>query len=164
MLEYGQGAAGSRVMFDWTPGAYNLPPCSYANVSVLPWGPVFASNWGEVLFSAAVSPGNIHGAPVPLISASYALAENDYVVLPVPDHARGFEVVSTLSDGAYQPSGKLIVSGAAVGVRDFANNLYAPGWTPLDVVQVGGSQVTVRCVDDGGNPQLAFQLRWYLAL
>lgn len=166
LLEYGCGAAGSRVMFDWVPGSYNLPPCTYANVSVLPWGPVFESNWNETSFSAAVSAGSLQGAHVPTVSASYALAEDDYVTIPVPDHARYFDVVSTLSTDEHKPAGSLAVSGASVGLRDFGAGVYSPGWSPLDVTVAGGSvnEVTVRCLDDGGSPSLAFQLRWYLAL
>ncbi len=151
-------------MFDWVPGSYNLPPCTYANVSVLPWGPVFASNWGEVLFSAAVSPGNLRGAHVPTVSSSYDLAVTDFVVVPVPDHARAVEVFSTTSDAGHLPAGKLTLEGSAIALRDFGNNVYAPGWTPLEVTPVGGGQVTVRCLDNGGSPTCSFQLRWYLSL
>ncbi len=101
---------------------------------------------------------------MPTVSASYALAANDYVTIAIPDHARGFEVFSTTTGDDHVPAGSLVVEGVSCnGLRDFGAKIYSPGWTPLEVTP-GGGEVTVRCLDDGGVPSLAFQLRWYLAL
>lgn len=162
MLEYGVGSAGARVIFDWVPGSYNLPPCTFANVSVLPWGPVFASNWNETLFSAAVSPGILQGAHVPTVSGAYSLAEGDYLVIPIPDHARYFDVFAVGAPDGF--AGKLVVSGGADGVRDFGSGNLVPGWTPLDVTTRGGNVVQVTCDDDGGLLTVPFIMRWWLAL
>lgn len=164
VLEYGQGSAGSRVMFDWVPGSYNLPPCTFANVSVLAWGPAFESNWNETVFAAAVSPGQLQSAHVPTVSGRYAFAVDDAIIVPVPDHARGFELLPMNFTTEKVPAGSFLVSGAAEGTRDFGNAAYSPAWTPLEVTGGQNKEVQINCLDVGDGPTVSVYLRWYLAL
>lgn len=162
VLEYGHGAAGSRVMFDWVPGVYNLPPCSYVNVSVLPWGPLFASNWVQTFFGAAILPGNQEGAFPPTVTGRYGLSVGQYIFIPKPDHARGFDVSQLLTDGT-PPYGALNVTIGAQGTRDFTNGVLAPGWTPLDV-DPAQPNVRVTCTSVGAGALVTFLARWFLQL
>ncbi len=163
VVEYGHGAAGSRAVFDWVPGVYNLPPCSYVNVSVLPWGPLFGSSWNPTLFGAAVVPGNQHNAHVPTVSSTWTIALDESLTIPKPDHARGFEVELQTDGAALALAGALNITGCCRGSRNFATGAYQPGWTPLDV-NADAQSVVLYCSEAPVAGFVRVVARWYLAL
>lgn len=155
VLEYGHGAAAQRAYFDWRPGAYNLPSCSYVNVQALPWG----SGWSGTapgIVAASIVPGQVQGAHVPTATGYTTLPNGNAKAFGSPDHARGFDI-----EFAGDPAGgvpNVQVQGGAYGLRDFAG-LYVPGWSPLAVTPRTAVQLTKL-----SGPSSLLRLRWYLQL
>lgn len=126
VLEYGSGSCLNRVMFDWRPGAYNLPPCEFARVSALPWG----TNWslGRQTVLASIAEGELQQALDPIASASGPMVAATMKRFLSPANAVGVEVLN--ADNTLSPV--IVVNGANKFTRNYVTGAFVPGWTPID--------------------------------
>lgn len=136
ILEYGIGAVQARAVFDWRPGSYQLPPCTYVRIGVLPWGA-----WGSISgtgiadlkscgFSATISTGTCQ-ARVPICSGKVDLAAARS--LRVPAKAAAFEVLPVFGAGIVTVTS----DQQPMVVRDSSLLSAYPPWSPVQLSTVG---------------------------
>lgn len=128
VLEYGSGSAAQKVYFDWCPGSYNLPPCDFARVSVLPWG----TTWTGALLNrypanASFSPGELQDAHVPTVTANGTLVAGVQQTFIAPSCARAVEILNV--DNTTTPV--LQLKGEVTATRNYAALSAFPGASPL---------------------------------
>lgn len=128
ILEYGVGSASQKVYFDWCPGSYNLPSCSWARVSALAWGTGWTLN--RYPANATITPGNMQNAHVPTVTGAGSLAAGVAKTFASPGCARGVEVTWLGIVGDAAPN--LRFAGEVNAIRDYAASNFAPSPTPLE--------------------------------
>jgi hypothetical protein len=157
-LEYGCGSSSQKVFFDWQPGTYNIPPCTFVRVSALPWG----TDWNTVALLygvgcfpvlATVSEGNLQDAHPPVVTVRWAAAAGTQYGMNAPACARAFEVANV--DSSVTPVVRVL--GDINARRDYATLTNYPGWTPLDVATADNIAVT-------SDVATTLQVIWTLAL
>ncbi len=92
VLEYGAGASLNTVYFDWRPGAYNLPPCNFVRLAVLPWGTAWAAALPRHSWRGTVVRGQFEGAMLPTVTDTVALSIGTDRLFPLPARTSAFEV------------------------------------------------------------------------
>jgi hypothetical protein len=138
VLEYGVGSCLSRVMFDWRPGSYNLPPCEFARVSALPWGTDWPLSQHTVLASLAV--GELQDAMPPVCSGEGQIGAAAQKVFLVPAGAAYFDVRNS-DDTGLLPVITVLQSSSNI-VRNYVTGQFIPGWTPIEA-PLPGQTITV---------------------
>lgn len=141
VLTYGSGASSHRVVFDWRPGTYNLPPCEAVSLSVLPYGSGWAGAGNVFTFVASCSPGSVQDAHVPTVTGAGLVQAEARVA--VPSRAR---MVDAYVVGAIPGAAGYVTAVQGSGhtlLRDYANSVFYPmGPAPAEpgdlFVDVGG--------------------------
>lgn len=156
LLEYGAGAARSYIFADIKSGAFALPPCDFAQVSVVAWHP-HASGGAPcpaIDVSATFLEGQ-HKNPARFTSTSMAqLAAGAKFNGVIPQGARWVDVQGGHSDpgglGTITPANvrfleeQTTVTGQGCGryiVHDWANGVHVPDASPVELA--GGNGFTV---------------------
>lgn len=163
ILEWGTGAATQKACFDWLPGGYNVPSCSWARVSILPWG----TDWDPSVLTmpacAALTTGVLEDAFQPTVTGiGLLLAADDAFTMVTPSNARAVEVTS-LNLGSSPPAAIQLSGSGTVGVialRDYTTSppQFTPPWSPVDCHAPGSSLVLSVSAD------AMVWLRFYLQL
>lgn len=161
ILEVGCGGATSKIVMDWHPGVYRLPPCDYCRVAALAWGGGWALGAKtSFLAAASIIPDEIDGAHVPTATGIRLFAAGETSTLNVPNGARALEVAPF--GVAAASANTITVTGASYAVRNYAAGAFVPGWSPVAVDEffaAGGASVSVTSLLAEG-----VLLRWYLEI
>lgn len=134
-LTYGVGPVSRTVYFDWRPGAYNLPSCSYVEVSVVLWGPAWVpSTLAAARFTAVAMPGNMDGALQPTVTATMLIpATPGFRVFEAPVSACAFDV-EIVEVGGVTAIGSADAGGASTLLfRDESTGIWLPPWGPVQI-------------------------------
>ncbi len=159
-LKYGLGPVAETVIFDWRPGAYNLPPCQYVECAVILWGIGWsASVLRSTLFKAATAPGQMEGAHVPTVTGAFSPDHNG-LEIDAPRRAAAVDVYPVSQNGTV-----VGLEGVTTSEIAFSPTIYrttddpsanAPGWTPVECP--AGSRFTLLSGND------VYLVRFFLQL
>lgn len=152
VLEYGVGAASNVVFFDWLQGVYQLPPCTFARVSALPWGSGYTAPV-TLRLAATIAPGEAQGAHVPTATGHRWVTGGATATLFPPNGARAMDVAQFDAQTAV-----VTVTGAVNAKRNYPALSQYPGWSPVEVMAAVGAVSVSSDVD------ALLSLRWYLQL
>jgi hypothetical protein len=151
VLEYGVGAVQQRAVFDWRAGFYQLPPCTFVRVGVLPWG----TGWGLVTgnaiadlnacaFAASITTGECQ-ARAPLCSGTVLLGGTMLSARTFRVPAKTAAVEARLISGA---GGTLIASEDGGGTPRLKRNLASladyPSWGPMQWSSANGPSLRLE--------------------
>lgn len=156
LIEYGAGGVSRRIVCDLKAGAYQLPACSFARVSVI----AYRDNSLNVFQVRTVSLTLVPDVTIPSptrptvtsgLKPSGALAFN----FTVPTGGRWFDMWASLGSDvelgdADAPqlittttAGGIVASGAQTMKRDYVNEIAWPDWGPVELgtIPLEGIQV-----------------------
>jgi hypothetical protein len=181
VLEYGAASAVRRVVMDWKPGSYQLPPCTYARASLLSYRTVGGAFITGGKLSVALAVGRTTNPARPEVTfgssiigtAAGGIATNWTAVLP--SQVRWADLWADLGDpntidpgDSTAPQLVLRSTGArgcgiATLERDYVNKAGWPNWGPVEIGGIDSVSVNVACLNTS-TPEIHAWLRFWLEL
>lgn len=163
VLTYGVGASSHTVVFDWRPGVYQLPPCSFVSLGVVPYGTQWAlSPDFRAVFAASCSPGKISDAPPPTVTTEAYVLGDGFVKFGGRAPAGSRAVDCYVKPHEQQANVKLLMtlSNGGLIVRDYREGYF---WPPGPADCVG--DLTALVVDHTDPAEsVEVGVRFYLSL